>query len=147
MSTDRVLAIDPGKVTGLALYFPGEPVQASQAEDWWQTARSINTLCPNVDVVVIESFVVRANTHKLDAGSFAHTTDMIGAVRYMAALHDCDFVKQTPGQAKSFADDAKLKKLGWYNPTEGGHANDASRHLLTYLASQRVPEILEGLTA
>ena len=35
--------------------------------------------------------------------------------------------------AKSFATDAKLKALDWYERTKDGHANDAARHLVVYL--------------
>ncbi len=53
---------------------------------------------------------------------------------------------QTPATGKGFGTDAKLKHLGWYNPTQGGHSNDAARHLLTYLAVRKQdPRIVAAL--
>ena len=62
---------------------------------------------------------------------------MIGGLRYLAVVGDeyvgpLRFVRQTPAQAKSFGTDDKLRRLGWYTPTPGGHANDAARHLLAF---------------
>ena len=99
------------------------------------------------DALVCEGFVIRSNTSKLDAGAFSLTTDLIGACRLLAHQAGIPFVRQTPAEAKSFATDDKLRRLGWYRPTKGGHANDASRHLLTFLAKQNYSPILQALTA
>ena len=142
--SENVLAVDPGKVTGVAMMRDGG-FTSFQLEGWWGTIETLREEARSCDVVVVESFVVRANTHKLDSGSFAHTTDLIGACRFVAADLDMGFVKQTPGEAKSFASDDKLKALGWHNPTKGGHANDAARHLLTYLVKNRDIRVLTAL--
>jgi len=91
--------------------------------------------------------VIRGNTHKLDAGAFSETTDRIGAMRLIADHGGVQFVRQTPAQAKSFATDDKLRKLGWFSPTPGGHANDATRHLLVYLAGIKHGPTLAALLA
>ena len=146
----RVLAVDPGGVTGLALYDSDTPVFESwEQEDFDHIVDTLDNLVSHKRevVAVCEGFVIRGNTHKLDSGAFSHTTDLIGACRLLAWENGVTFVRQTPAQAKSFATDDKLRRLGWYNRTEGGHANDAARHLLTYLAGVRYAPVLKGLTS
>jgi len=141
----RVLAVDPGGTTGLAFYSGADDYFHSwQMTGFDEVVREIPGWQP--DVIVCESFTIRSNTHKLDAGAFSHTTDLIGACRLIALRDGAEFVRQSPAQAKGFATDAKLRTLRWYSTIKGGHSNDASRHLLTYLAGIRYAPILEQLT-
>ena len=80
-------------------------------------------------LVVCESFIPRpgAKTWQPDA------IETIGVLRHLCRWHRHRFELQAPADAKRFSTDAKLKRLGWYQPTEGGHANDAIRHLLLAL--------------
>lgn len=144
----RALAVDPGGMTGLAWYDDAPFFRSTETATYEETVRSVTDVLHNdkPDVLICEAFLIRSNTHKLDAGSFNQTTDLIGACRLLCWQFDTEFVRQTPAEAKSFADDAKLRRLGWYSVTPGGHANDATRHLLTYLAKQRYVPVLEGLT-
>ena len=153
----RVLAVDPGGTTGLALYDSnlyaphykgGLPVEFDswQTPDYDSTVNSIIGESLGLDAIVCEGFHIRGNTHKLDAGAFSQTTDLIGACRFVASEKGIPFIRQTPAQAKGFATDDKLRTLGWYNPSKGGHQNDAARHLLVYLAGIRYAPVLEALT-
>ena len=144
----RVLAVDPGGVTGLAVYLQGD-FKSYERSDYAEAVDSMTDVLKyyEVGVAVCEGFVIRGNTHKLDSGAFSHTTDLIGACRLLCWQNGVTFVRQTPAQAKSFATDDKLRRLEWYNRTEGGHANDAARHLLTYLAGVRYAPVLKGLTS
>jgi len=76
--------------------------------------------------VVCESFIPRPGVRTWQPQAL----EAIGVVRYLARRADCPFELQSPADAKRFSTDQKLKKLGWYTPTEGGHVNDALRHLL-----------------
>lgn len=141
-----IVAVDPGGLTGVALYSTEHPrsfnsyeVQGFDGLSRW----FFGNITP--DVLVVERFLIRANTHKLDAGAFEETTDQIGLCRYVATTAGAEFVRQTPAEAKGFADNDKLHRLGWYNGTRGGHANDAARHLLTYLAKKGDAEVLGRL--
>lgn len=146
----RVLAVDPGGTTGIAFYDSDGlfPFSSSQHEGYEDAVEELSSYfrggCP--DALVCEGFTVRNNTHKLDAGAFSLTTDLIGACRLLAMREGIMFVRQAPAQAKGFATDDKLRTLGWYNPSKGGHQNDAARHLLTYLAGIRYAPILTALT-
>jgi hypothetical protein len=143
----RVLAVDPGGTTGIAFYEDG--FFTSYQRDCYEDAVDSIVDCvrpPSLDALVCEGFHIRGNTHKLDAGAFSQTTDLIGACRFVASEKGIPFIRQTPAQAKGFATDDKLRTLGWYNPSKGGHQNDAARHLLVYLAGIRYAPVLEALT-
>lgn len=144
----RALAVDPGGMTGLAWYDDAPFFRSTETASYDETVRSVTDVLHNdkPDVLICEGFTIRAGTHKLDPVSFRQTTDLIGACRLLCWQFDIPFHRQTPAEAKSFASDAKLRTLGWYNATAGGHANDATRHLLTYLAKQRYVPVLEALT-
>jgi hypothetical protein len=81
--------------------------------------------------IVIEDWQVRADTAKLSSQVDPHR--IIGWVEGWAYWNGYPFSLQTPGQAKSFGTDSKLRAVGWEATTKGGHARDAARHLLTYL--------------
>lgn len=141
----NVIAFDPGKATGVAGRRDGTH-HSYQLDDGFEGL--VPALAPalsSYDAVVCESFRVRPNTHKMDQGAFLTVWSNIGAIRYAAFLADVPFHFQSPAEAKSFGTDDKLRKLGWWKGG-AGHADDASRHLLTFLAKNRDPEILEALT-
>lgn len=143
MAAVKVLAIDPGGTTGIAYYnTEWDKFNSWQADNFYDAMHSWAT----PDVLVIERFTIRQNTHKLSADAFEQTTDLIGAFRYLALRDGVDFIRQTPAQAKAFATDDKLKRLGWYTPGLP-HGNDAARHLLTYLAGVRYTPILQRLVS
>lgn len=77
-------------------------------------------------IVVCESFVPRPGVRTWQPDAL----EVIGAIRYACYKYGHPFELQTPAQAKQFATDAKLRKIGWHRSTEGGHENDARRHLL-----------------
>lgn len=141
-----IIAIDPGGVTGIAVY-SGGPVRLYEWEggfegmcNWLQC-----TSMWDVSAIVIESFTINAGTHKKDPVAIYDTLYIIGAVHFVARAKNIPVVMQSPQKAKSFGTDDKLRRLGWYNPSKGGHQNDAVRHLVTYLASIRDPKILAAL--
>lgn len=145
-----IIAIDPGGITGVAIYGPGhfqsyEVVGGFagmsdwlvQHHDWWA-----------VTDIVIESFVINAQTHRKSKDGIQDTLDIIGAVKHAARQRGITLHTQTPTEGKSFGTDTKLRRLGWHSPSRGGHKNDAARHLLTFLgAKRRDPDILEALTS
>ena len=143
----NVLAIDPGGVTGVALYH-ANTYTGTEVPDGFNGMVDYLMLfdASRLDAVVVESFTINAGTHKKDPGMFADTTAIIGAVRYVASVYGIPVKMQTPAKAKAFATDDKLRRLGWYDSTPGGHRNDAARHLLTFLASERDYRILAALT-
>jgi hypothetical protein len=120
-----LLAIDPGGTTGLFECSGTVPVEAHQfkpadAADYiYEYVRQTGVF------VVCESFVPRPGRRTWQPDALY----LIGFTMHVCRQEEVDFRLQTPAQAKSFATDAKLKKLGWYWPGHG-HANDAARHAL-----------------
>lgn len=143
------LIVDPGKMTGWGYLFAvrGQTPLFQGAEN-----PHFEFLCEAeriirgglVSGVVCESFSVTDRTAKLSNERF-WSLEQIGALRYFCGTMGTPYVEQTPSEAKSFATNAKLRKLdeitdptdtpfGWYagNKGEAGHRRDAARHALVY---------------
>ena len=144
----NVIAFDPGKATGVAIYSEGEGFVSYQLDSGWlgQVAHLDSTFWGGYNHVICESFTVNAGTAKKDPSAYPDVFSLIGTIRYLAWANGAEFHFQTPAEAKSFATNDKLKRLGWYKGAPG-HADDASRHLLTFLAKNNYRPILERLTA
>lgn len=145
----RLFAVDPGGTTGFAYYDEEADFFQSYQQEGYDDAAEIiwnMAVLNQPSAMICEAFVIRQNTHKLDAGAFNQTTDLIGACRLTAFRNEIPFVRQTPAEAKSIATDAKIKALRWYRATPGGHANDAARHLLCYLIKHNHVPTLRRLT-
>jgi len=130
------LAIDPGDMTGVATMTNGD-FHSTQAPlndvlDWVYDTLLIGTR----PVIFCEDFIITPETAKKSRQT--SPTDGIGALKWMAHMFDVTLTLQTPAAAKKFADDKKLKALGWYRPTKGGHANDAARHLMLGLVKNKI---------
>lgn len=134
-----VIAVDPGKMCGVAVWQEDRLAQAQQLKqyafhEWAEVV--IPTFAAHDLRVVCEDF--RLSPASLKTGSdWQWPCASMGVLRYWCEKAGVPFSKQSPAEAKTFATDAKLKALGWYTPTPGGHTNDALRHLLVYLVNQR----------
>lgn len=151
-----VLAIDPGKMTGVA-FLKWSP----------QTNLVVTTLTAELEIlgdnpqhatmlrsiirgwretttgdyptrVVVERFTITPDTGKKSAEAKT-ALETIGAVKLMCleegyplgAIHF-----QSPGEAKAGWPNPKLKRCGLWHRGGAGHAMDALRHAATYLVSQ-----------
>lgn len=128
----RIIALDPGKVSGVAEYglrhFWSDELPTWEAVEYVDHHLSSGAT-PPVDLIVCEAFVISART--LRGTRQYDALESIGALRYLAGRAGTAFRLITAAASKNFATDAKLKKLGWYDPSPGGHKNDAARVLLT----------------
>lgn len=146
----RTLAIDPGGKTGIATYntetaeFDSYEVPSGLegftkhywtcgGREWFRT----------FDDIVMERFLINAGTFKKSPQYDA--LYIIGFVLGVAQIHGPNVVLQTPVQRK-FATDDKLKQMLWHRPSQGGHMNDAARHLLTFLVKQKDPRVVQRLS-
>lgn len=123
----RFIAVDPGGMTGVAYQTDSDKLPYTWEQPTFEALNLVEQLIDNeFAMVVCESFIPRpgAKTWQPEA------IESIGVVRYLARKADCAFELQSPADAKRFSTDEKLKKLGWWVPTPGGHINDAQRHLL-----------------
>lgn len=138
-----VVALDPGKTTGVAVFYGGlvtthEVDHASVANlVGWHIHEALDR---KADLrVVSELFTISARTTKTKVQY--ESLYLNGWLVYGPAAEYVEF--QTPAQAKSLATNKRLEALGWRRPSKGGHADDAARHLFTYLHKNNLaPELL-----
>ena len=136
-----VLAVDPGKTTGLAvLSYDTEPELVSSHElSQFEFGRVIDEFFQTVELkhveVVCERFVINAQTVKNSQAPFS--LEQIGILKYLVHRHGLDPEKiyfQSPSDAKKLFPNEALKKLDMWHKGGGGHALDAVRHGLLRLA-------------
>lgn len=134
--TRYLLAIDPGKTSGVALWDITEgfdPLLIETDEyNQFQTCTWVELWCAagaHIEIVM-ERYTIG------DADS-AWSLEIIGTVKYFAQKYGCSFTLQTPADAKHFSTDRKLKALDLWHKGGGGHANDALRHGLLYLVDKK----------
>lgn len=155
----RVLAIDAGESTGLAVvdFTDNGPILRHLeqfAGDVTQTMHRVAAIIRAMDVgvVVAEQFNLRPGNQFVADLSTVYRN---GALEYMLAVHfGMDPVWQTPAQAKGLVSDTVLKRFGpefW--PTgktvgqkDANDARDALRHAIRYgvEALQHLPTTKKG---
>lgn len=139
----RIIAIDPGKTTGLVV------IDASRAAklDALLLAEHIPyDVAPNAlrdilglwepDVVVMERYVISLRTIK--ANRYSEPLDVIGGVKFLMQLNKpkVPLILQSGSDAKTAYNDDTLKRLKLFKVTPAPHARDALRHAM--LATHRI---------
>jgi hypothetical protein len=132
----RVIGVDPGKLTGLALLH-GESltrvaVPLTQVEDVLRVWLASETLTD----VAIERFVITRNT--------ARKTQQLDAIKVSGIVENLvmhiDYhrvVYQNMSDAKRFGNPALMKALGWWETGKhSSHKNDATSQVLKLLADR-----------
>ena len=114
----RVLALDPGVATGLALYddsFPSsDPLRLVTAEmDQMTTCDRAKVIVQSstypVAAVVCESYRITAETIRKTRQTAS--LEIIGCICWLCHESGVPFLLQSPDDAKRFMPDAKLKAL------------------------------------
>lgn len=127
----RVLAVDPGKMTGYVIYQDGKRTEGeAPAEEFVKIAEKLIET-KEIDSVVCERFIISSQTGKLSQAAWS--LEQIGVLKYLCEKHGAPFTLQNAADAKLFASEDRLKTLKWSKPKGAGHARDAQRHLLLYL--------------
>lgn len=137
--TKYILAIDPGKATGIAFFSrengedpvlieSGEYQQDEYAKPIRQ-ALAHSLMSGHELEVVCERFTINAQTVKNSQAPYS--LEQIGILKQ--CLMDIgrpadDIYFQSPADAKAMFDNAKLKKIGYWHKGGEGHALDAIRH-------------------
>lgn len=131
-------AIDPGLVTGVACFSPqGGGFRSVEVPGgdiafarFWREVLHKNAVLS----IVTEKFVItNATTSKTRQYDALYIN---GWLRLECDALGIPLTMQTPAEGKSFGTDAKLRYLGWFDRSPGGHKNDAARHLVTYLSTR-----------
>jgi hypothetical protein len=144
---EPVLAIDPGKLTGLAwITRVDDEVNLTDSAEKDQDS-IIDAIRPTVACwnrqpgdslplrVVMERFVITIETGKKSQEAAA-ALETIGAVKQLCreSGYPLDAIAwQTPAAAKNAFPNPKLKRLGLWHRGGAGHALDAIRHGSLYL--------------
>ncbi len=134
-----ILAVDPGKATGIAFFSKEEgedPVLIDsgeyQQEEYAKPIRQAlahSLMAGHPLEIVCERFTINAQTVKNSQAPYS--LEQIGILKQ--CLLDVgrpadDIYFQSPADAKAMFDNAKLKKLGYWHKGGEGHALDAIRH-------------------
>ena len=140
-----VIAIDPGKMTGYWCYRTADLRNSGlggQLPQWdfidWlvETMKLWENNGEAVDIAC-ESFTItqRSMTQR---GDRLWSVEQIGIIQHLVREHNkehlgsaAQYIEQSPSDAKTFADNDKLRRVGWYQ-VGMEHARDAARHALLY---------------
>jgi hypothetical protein len=129
--------LDPGKTTGFSTLDRWTEKFEAVELDFDETCRKLLT-APQYNaegglVLGAESFIITVNTAKNSQAPWS--LELIGCARMISNLYlQRKLEMQSPAVAKRFSSDARLKHMGYFTRAKG-HANDASRHLLVFLAT------------
>jgi hypothetical protein len=146
--TRYVLAVDPGKVTGLALFSftsGNEPTlewsgEVEFADFIFETRKVFYQYKDNLEIIC-EKFTINAQTAK--KAQAPYSLEVIGALKCIMLDNERDpesLMYQQPADAMAMFTNEKLKKLEYWHRGGAGHALDAIRHgLLRLVKSGWVP--------
>jgi len=140
-----IIGIDPGETTGFAYYIPeldkftltmmqiptkDRNEGADLIEDQIKLAKHLGPSVTQRPIIVCEDY--RVYGHKTDQHAWAglHTPKLIGHIERIAYKLGIPMVFPMAIEAKSWADDPKLKQWDLYEPGMR-HARDACRHVVT----------------
>lgn len=148
-----IFGVDPGKTTGLFVYsneprfgfldeqYRHDEVDAkhiARALDHF-IAKAIDYVGPNGVHIAVERFIINARTAK--SSQQGEALEVTGMVKGFAALRTPNPVHQYMKANLKFANDAALRRAGWYS-AKMGHATDAARQAYALLKDVDYPEWL-----
>lgn len=146
----NIIAADPGNLTGWATIALGDhwdptmvnagQLQSDDFEDWIAGAHSVFGL------MIYETFTINAETARKSAQPVP--IYVIGVMKHYARRGGVQIEGQSPGSAKTFMNNAQMKKIGLWVPGQD-HARDAIRHLVlgivAFTTGQAREELLQSL--
>jgi len=136
-----IVGVDPGKVTGLAVWCDGcgmsHPERPDTAEVESSTAVGAVLYrmlaehgSARANLIAIERFVQSSRKTRQP-----HALQVTGEIGALAANLGIKVVYQSPGPSVKIASNQRLRELGWYVYSRDQHANAAQRHVLLAVAS------------
>lgn len=137
------IAVDPGKVSGVAVWAYGKCVGYEVPAR--MTGQAVLDLTRGSREDLWEGAIER---YTITSGPKSNEPDALkvsGALEYVFDTQSIPFHYYNPATCKRMCVNATLRELDWWQPTKDGHANDAKRVLLTHIAN-RDPELFGQLT-
>jgi len=126
------LWIDPGKMTGLALYNRGERETIADERAFLAAAAAIEQTCGwwgRRLWVGWEHFYIGPKTPSADAH---YAIEMIGVARMWALRFHCVILPHAAPGDRNVATQKMLEALGWWRPGKDD-AQSAAQHLLAFM--------------
>lgn len=140
-----ILAVDPGKASGICAFTwesGNEPVLLWSGE--YQPAEYVNPLRDAVGYATIEDYQLEIvcerftiNAQTVRNSQAPYSLEQIGVLKQVmrdAGIDENLLKFQNPSDAKRMFTNEGIKKLGYWHKGGEGHALDAIRHGLLYLA-------------
>ena len=136
----RVLALDPGQTTGVAVVEDGQLIEWLQlsTKDIPTGITALEKLYDETQphYIVSEAYKIYGWKKDTHAWSELHTSQLIGVIKTLSQQKDIPHEERMAQEAKVFCTDAKLEEWGMYKPGMK-HARDAIRHgCFSYLFSK-----------
>ena len=133
-----LFAVDPGLMTGVCLIDIENMDDPTPIwDDEWTVAEfhdKIGEIMSYEDIeVVIEDFIITTETAKLTPQPWS--LHLIGVVLYLAYLNGVNVTMQKPSQ-KPFADNDKLRLVGFWSKGTEGHSIDAFKHAMVWIVER-----------
>ena len=131
----KFISFDPGDVhVGVAVFDQGRCIQCMEQTPLGSLQMLLRLLKNNeLDHVVIERYQLYPNKAMLQSGSDMLTSQLIGAMRALAWLHDVPVTLQQAALKKPAESLIKRRGIQRLSDGEGGHAKDAESHGYIYL--------------
>jgi hypothetical protein len=137
-----VLWADPGKMTGMALYY--EPVW-EKGPVFHADEMAFDPACAEIEKICAyygeklaigwERFDINAGTHKKTQGGTKDAMHMIGVLRHLTRKYSCRFIGEAQQHTPEPHDRRMLEKLGWWTAGKDD-AQSAACHLLRWLVNE-----------
>ena len=133
----KIVSYDTGKMTGCGMWYPNGMPTGDVAS--WAMPRAgaedhMRTFIPWADLVIVEKLSITQQTVK-KTRDIQEGIELVGVVKHYARLFAKEVEEQQPADVMRFADNRKLKRIGWY-VAGPDHENDARRHILTVIAER-----------
>lgn len=132
-----LLAVDPGLATGVSFFDITDidnPLLIHYAEmsiiEFYEKIPVLIEDYAESLQVVCENFIITIATAKKTPSPWS--LNLIGILQYFCWLHEVEFTLQKPDERK-FADDAKIKALGFDFKRKNGHVTESVRHAIVWM--------------
>lgn len=131
-----IIGIDPGLVTGMARYDthstrPPLALEVEYAGVGDKLEEWLYSVIPEPPAAVAcEKYVMLPGPKSAQPEALM----LMGVVDYMCKKYDMPLSWHLPKDTKKRAPNDLLRRLGWYQQTKDGHANDGQRLILEWLA-------------